>query len=54
MLRLLHEAADILHRYAAELNREWKRIGEALGKRKLRAKNRTEAVAKALRLGLIR
>ncbi|OQP15611.1 helix-turn-helix transcriptional regulator, partial [Geobacillus zalihae] len=36
LLRLLHEAADILHRYAAELNREWKRIGEALGKRNAR------------------
>ncbi|KAF0996363.1 response regulator transcription factor [Geobacillus sp. TFV-3] len=37
LLRLLREAADILHRYEAELDREWKRIGEALGKRNARA-----------------
>ncbi|MFC0297937.1 helix-turn-helix domain-containing protein [Geobacillus jurassicus] len=39
LLRLLREAADILHMYEVELDREWKRIGEALGKRNARVQD---------------
>ncbi|WP_236930826.1 hypothetical protein [Geobacillus sp. JS12] len=36
LFRLLREASDILRQYEREVNREWKRIGEALGKRNAR------------------
>ncbi|BBW97497.1 hypothetical protein GsuE55_23300 [Geobacillus subterraneus] len=53
LLRLLQEAAGILHRYERELNREWERIGKALGKRNVRVKEVFSALCEFVQARLL-